>query len=166
MSNHDMDIANGPNAAVRADINLALKALASSSSGATEPPVTFPGMPWFDESGTYPVLKIRNSANDGWIVISHDTRTWQNVMASRALATTFTNTTGETIIVAVSITTASANDYINIYINGALLIPGTQQPTITAYVTEFFEVPPGATYQATSAIGTGTLSFWKEFKKS
>lgn len=65
MSQHDMDIANASGSAVRADINLALLALASQSSGATAPATTFAYMLWADT--TAGILKQRNAANSGWI---------------------------------------------------------------------------------------------------
>lgn len=65
-SQHDMDAANGSGATVRADYNLALKALASQSSGASAPGTTFAYQPWADT--TAGVLKRRNAANTGWLV--------------------------------------------------------------------------------------------------
>lgn len=65
MSQHDMDIANASGSAVRADLNLALGALVSNSSGATEPTTTFAYMWWADT--TAGILKQRNAANSAWI---------------------------------------------------------------------------------------------------
>lgn len=65
MSQHDMDIANGPGATFRADANNALQALASNSVGALSPATTFPCQWWGDT--TAGKLKRRNSANSAWI---------------------------------------------------------------------------------------------------
>jgi hypothetical protein len=65
MSQHDMNVDNGAGVAVRADINLALKALASQSSGASAPSPTFPAQVWAD-TGTGR-LKQRNAANSAWV---------------------------------------------------------------------------------------------------
>ena len=65
MSQHDFDIANQPADDARADINNALKALASLSSGSTEPSTTYANTPWYDTSTT--VLKMRSEADDAWI---------------------------------------------------------------------------------------------------
>lgn len=65
MSQHDMTVDNGAGLAVRADINLALKALASQSSGATAPSPTFPCQIWAD-TGTSRLWR-RNSANTAWL---------------------------------------------------------------------------------------------------
>jgi len=65
MSQNDFIINNQGFPATRSDINSALQALASSSSGTSEPPVTYPNQPWYDETNN--ILKMRNSANNGWI---------------------------------------------------------------------------------------------------
>ncbi|MHC8334571.1 glycine-rich domain-containing protein [Pseudomonas sp. LB3P25] len=65
MSQHDMTVDNGAGVAVRADINLALKALASQSSGASAPSPTYPAQMWAD-TGTGR-LRQRDSANTLWI---------------------------------------------------------------------------------------------------
>lgn len=65
MSQHDMDVANGAGVVVRADINSALQALASSSSGSSAPSPSFPCQLWAD-TGTSR-LKRRNAANSAWV---------------------------------------------------------------------------------------------------
>lgn len=65
MSQHDLDIANQTSANARADINSALAALVSLSSGATAPSTTFANMFWYDT--TAKILKMRSEANDAWI---------------------------------------------------------------------------------------------------
>ena len=69
MSQHDFDIANQSASSARADINNALKALASQSSGATAPSTTYANMPWYD-TGTN-TLKIRSEADDAWISMGY-----------------------------------------------------------------------------------------------
>lgn len=66
MAQHDLDIANGSGAAVRGDINDALEALVTLSSGASAPSTTFPYQWWVDETNN--VVKQRNSANTQWII--------------------------------------------------------------------------------------------------
>lgn len=65
MSQHDMNVANGPGLTFRTDMNAALQALASQSSGATEPSPAFPCQVWAD-TGTGR-LKQRDSANTVWL---------------------------------------------------------------------------------------------------
>jgi hypothetical protein len=67
MSQHDMNVANGAGAAVRADLNNALVALATLSSGASAPSPSFPSQIWAD-TGTGR-LKRRDSSNASWIDI-------------------------------------------------------------------------------------------------
>jgi len=67
MSQHDFDIANqtAPNA--RADINLALKALASNSSGSVAPTTTFANMTYYNTATN--ILYKRNEADSAWITL-------------------------------------------------------------------------------------------------
>jgi hypothetical protein len=65
MAQHDMTVDNGAGLAVRTDINNALKALVSQSSGATAPSPSFPCQLWAD-TGTGR-LKRRDSANTLWL---------------------------------------------------------------------------------------------------
>jgi len=67
MSQHDFNIANQTAAPARADINSALTALASLSSGATAPSTTVANMLWYDTSTD--TLKLRNEADSGWIIL-------------------------------------------------------------------------------------------------
>ncbi len=62
---HDMIIDNSTGANVRADINNALAALVSNSSSSSEPATKYAYMWWADT--TTGILKIRNSANNGWV---------------------------------------------------------------------------------------------------
>ena len=70
MSQHDMDIANAAGATFRADLNLALKAIASSHSGVAGPATPYAYQIFVDTSplpGSNPILYIRNGANDAWV---------------------------------------------------------------------------------------------------
>jgi hypothetical protein len=69
MAQHDMDIANQGFPAFRADLNNALAALVSNSSGSTEPSATFAHQFWVDTSADPSVLKQRNADDDAWITI-------------------------------------------------------------------------------------------------
>jgi len=65
MATHDYVIDNGTGSAVRADINLALQAIVSLNSSATEPSTKYAYQLWADTNTG--ILKIRNSANNAWI---------------------------------------------------------------------------------------------------
>jgi hypothetical protein len=65
MSQHDFNIANQGFPATRTDLNNALAALATNSSGASAPSTTYAYQWWYDS--TTNVLKMRNADNDAWI---------------------------------------------------------------------------------------------------
>ena len=65
MATHDYIISNGTGAAVRSDLNNALAAIVSNNSNSSEPATKYAYQWWADTSNA--VMKIRNSANDGWI---------------------------------------------------------------------------------------------------
>lgn len=65
MSQHDFDIANQTAPNTRADLNLALKALASNSSGASAPTTTYANMIYYNTSTN--ILYKRNEADSAWI---------------------------------------------------------------------------------------------------
>jgi len=65
MATHDYVIANQSGAAFRTDLNNALAAIVSNNSNSSEPATKYAYQWWADTSAG--VLKIRNSANNGWI---------------------------------------------------------------------------------------------------
>jgi len=65
MATHDYVIANQSGAAFRTDLNNALAAIVSNNSNSSEPSTKYAYQWWADTSNA--VMKIRNSANDGWI---------------------------------------------------------------------------------------------------
>jgi hypothetical protein len=67
MATHDYVLANASGAAFRADLNNALAAIVSNNSNATEPATTYAYMWWADTTNGQ--LKLRNAANDDWVVI-------------------------------------------------------------------------------------------------
>lgn len=70
MAQHDMIIDNQNFPATRTDLNNALAALVSLSSGATAPATTYAFMLWLDNSTSPAVLKMRNSGNTAWVSIA------------------------------------------------------------------------------------------------
>jgi hypothetical protein len=69
MAQADQVIQNDNFPTVRADINNNLAALFTNSSGGTAPTVTVAYQDWIDTSGTDPVWKKRNAANNAWITL-------------------------------------------------------------------------------------------------
>lgn len=67
MAQADGVVANASGAAVRSDLNAQLLAIITNNSGTTAPTTTRAYQFWYDETTNQ--LKLRNSANDGWIVL-------------------------------------------------------------------------------------------------
>jgi hypothetical protein len=63
----DFIVSNGTGAAVRSDLNVQFAAIVSNNSGATEP-ATMYAYQWWADTATG-LLKLRNSANSGWVTI-------------------------------------------------------------------------------------------------
>lgn len=69
MAQADQTVQNATFPTVRADINNNLAALFSDNSGNTAPSVTVAFQDWIDTSGTDPLWKKRNAANNAWITL-------------------------------------------------------------------------------------------------
>jgi hypothetical protein len=80
-------------------------------------------------------------------------QTWQDVTASRAVGTTYTNSTGRPI----GLYAVSASSAWGLVINGTTLVAGG---TYTSQVVMAMTIPAGATYSLTS----GTLGKWLELR--
>jgi hypothetical protein len=65
MSQHDLSIANQGFPAFRSDLNDALQALGSLSSGTSAPSTTYANQLWYDSTNN--IVKMRNEDNDAWI---------------------------------------------------------------------------------------------------
>ncbi|MBF0185474.1 MAG: hypothetical protein HQM06_13970 [Magnetococcales bacterium] len=67
MAQHGFNIGNQSGQGFRADVNAALQALVSQSSGASAPSTTYANMLWDDTANG--VIKRRNQGNTAWIVV-------------------------------------------------------------------------------------------------
>ena len=67
MPQHDMDLINQTGADFRADLNVALKALAGNSTGDSTPSTTYAFQFWANTA--LGILYIRNAANNAWIEV-------------------------------------------------------------------------------------------------
>tara|TARA_R100001163_G_scaffold64732_1_gene59685 strand:- start:558 stop:2285 length:1728 start_codon:yes stop_codon:yes gene_type:complete len=67
MATHDYVLDNATGANFRSDLNNALAAIVSNNSSSTEPSTKYAYQWWADTNEG--VLKIRNSANDGWVTL-------------------------------------------------------------------------------------------------
>jgi hypothetical protein len=98
-------------------------------------------------------------------------QTWQNVASSRAIGTTYTNSTGKPIMVSVSCSRSSsgASATIRFNIDGSPMAQrvtaesdGSQWNALTNGVDII--VPDGSTYSVTNAVGTSTIVYWYELR--
>lgn len=84
-------------------------------------------------------------------------QTWQNVAGSRAVSTTYYNTTGKPIQVSVAGSTSNSN--LILIIGGVSMC--VDQPNTGDISHVFGTVPPGSSYSATYA---GTINNWSELR--
>ena len=88
-------------------------------------------------------------------------QTWQNVTSSRSAGTTYTNSTGRSIQVAI-LSAQGTNQQFQFYIDGTLV---WNQYSSTIYgdnVTANFILPPSATYSLT--VPYGSIQYWMELR--
>jgi hypothetical protein len=91
-------------------------------------------------------------------------QTWQNVVASRALATNYTNTTGKPIMVFVHCRSNTANGIgVQITVDGVIAADGRDDasgygPSLTTIV------PAGSVYRADIVLYSGSLINWSELR--
>ena len=94
MSNgHDYNIADQVGASFRADLNVALGDIQSLNSGSADPSTTVAYKIWADTANN--LLKIRNSANNGWLTLGDLTDANNLGLATKA-SPTFTGTVTST----------------------------------------------------------------------
>lgn len=93
-----------------------------------------------------------------------DGQTWQNLKASRAFNTTYTNTTGRPIAVAVTgYSSAGSGMAVVALVNGSQVYRGSWGYGASTPNAVFFIVPPGATYSV-APNGSGSLESWAELR--
>lgn len=85
-------------------------------------------------------------------------QTWQSV--SRSSGTTYTNSTGNPIAIAIS-TNYGSNNGLSFYVNGAGIYDFGITNNYAIRMNIFFIVPNGATYSCTAPAGIGT---WYELR--
>ena len=130
MAQHDGIIANATGAAVRSDINNALAAILSNSSGSTEPSTTYAFQWWYDTTNN--LLKLRNSANTAWITLPFDPVNGGSQHGDNVKATFGASDD-------LQIYHDGSNSYIQDAGTGNLLIRGANVEITTAIGTKYFE---------------------------
>ena len=88
--------------------------------------------------------------------------TWQDVKASRAYNTDYTNSTGRPIQVSVGITTTSQGSGI-LTVDG-VAIYGSYATSAGGYCYVTAIVPSGSSYKATTNGAGGAIGDWKELR--
>lgn len=99
---------------------------------------------------------VRGTDNFDSAQVVGQNQTWQNVTASRAASTTYTNTTGRPIMVSIS-TNSGSGATSTLTVGGVVVCQGVNANTtqLTAIV------PAGATYSHTNTYG---FSIWAELR--
>lgn len=91
-------------------------------------------------------------------------QTWQDVSASRAIGTTYTNSTNKPIFVSISFF-SNANSQLLTYVDGVVLSrDGSAASTDFPYTSSKFIVPAGSTYSVNTFAGTNTINYWAELR--
>ena len=91
MSQHDFNISNQTASVTRADINNALGALATLSSGTTAPYTKYANMLWYETDTN--TLWMRNEANSTWIRVAYvdqSANAWRVLDNTRVVSTSGT----------------------------------------------------------------------------
>ena len=103
MATHDYVIDNQTSANARADINNVLQAILTNNSSSTAPTVTNANMFWYDTANN--VLKMRNEADTGWIIVGYLNQTNNQmevrtdvIQAASGSGISVKNSSGTTII--------------------------------------------------------------------
>lgn len=92
---------------------------------------------------------------------------WNNVIGSRALTTTYTNTTGKPIMISASVSASTAvSTTVQWLLNGAATGPGTTSPASIGFLAAppALIVPPAFTYSLAVVGGAPTLNTWSELR--
>ena len=91
-------------------------------------------------------------------------QTWQNMTSSRAIGTSYTNSTGRTIVVIVSGTSGGTNGLWGVTINSAVTYYTPSAYTASVWNTCEFIVPAGQTYALSQQGSSATLQNWSELR--
>ena len=91
-------------------------------------------------------------------------QTWQNMTGSRAIGTTYTNSTGRTIVVIVSGTSGGTNGLWGVTLNSAITYYTPSAYTASVWTACEFIVPAGQTYALSQQGSSATLQNWSELR--
>tara|TARA_R110000737_G_scaffold63487_2_gene91089 strand:- start:2128 stop:3687 length:1560 start_codon:yes stop_codon:yes gene_type:complete len=167
MSQNDFTIANQTFPNTRADINSALQALASTSSGSSAPSTTFANQFFYNTSSN--LLQIRNEGNDAYITIAeldqtNDTVEYFKSDSVRTALIEFTDgddalaiADGGALTTAGNLSIGGSNNELRFY-EGANYV-GFEAPALSADKIWVLPSADGTSGQALTTNGGGGLSF-------
>lgn len=100
------------------------------------------------------------AATGGLSMLGGEGQTWASytVGSARVSGTTYTNSTGKPILVAIS-QRGGSSVYTYVYVNGVQITQVTTTTATTAIFPNTFIVPNGQTYSV-----TGTIDYWAELR--
>tara|TARA_R110001599_G_scaffold221488_1_gene420151 strand:- start:665 stop:1759 length:1095 start_codon:yes stop_codon:yes gene_type:complete len=167
MSQHDYDIANQTFPNTRSDLNLALKGLASTSSGTSAPSTTYANQFWMDTSSN--TLYIRNEDNDANIPVlvldqTNDTVEYFKSDSIRTALIEFTDgddalsiADGGALTTAGNLSIGGSNNELRFY-EGSNYV-GFEAPALSGDKIWVLPTADGSSGQFIKTDGSGTLSF-------
>ena len=167
MSQNDFTIANQTFPNTRADINSALQALASTSSGSSAPSPTFANQFFYNTTSN--LLQIRNEDNDAFITIAeldqaNDTVEYFKSDSVRTALIEFTDgddaltiADGGLLTTAGNLSIGGSNNELRFY-EGANFV-GFEAPALTGDQIFVLPTADGSANQGIVTNGSGTLSF-------
>jgi hypothetical protein len=91
-------------------------------------------------------------------------QTWTNVTASRAIATQYTNTTGNPILVVISCTGNGPNGLFGAMVDGSTIMFSPSTASSGYWTSVSFVVPNGSTYNTNQQGANVTLGLWWELR--
>ena len=167
MSQNDFTIANQTFPNTRADINSALQALASTSSGGSAPSTTFANQFFYNTTSN--LLQIRNEANDAFITIAeldqaNDTVEYFKSDSIRTALIEFTDgddalsiADGGALTTSGNLSIGGSNNELRFY-EGANYV-GFEAPALSGDKIWVLPTADGSANQGIVTNGSGTLSF-------
>ena len=167
MSQHDYNIANQTFPNTRTDINNALSALASTSSGTSAPSTTFANQLWYDTANNK--LYIRNEDNDANILLceldqSNDAVEYYKSDSIRTALIEYSDgddaitiADGGAITTSGNLSIGGSNNELRFY-EGSNYV-GFESPALTGDQIWILPTGDGSANQTMTTNGSGTLSF-------
>lgn len=151
MSQHDLSIANQGFPAFRSDLNDALQALVSLSSGTSAPSTTYANQLWYDTTNN--IVKMRNEDNDAWITLLTLNQSTDVVSGIGDLTLSEIPSTSDSL-------TFTANQIIQVTDNTNAALRITQLGTGKALLVEDSSNPDSSPFviDASGNVGIGTSS--------